>query len=358
MLKNGAIYVYENAEVGTFYHEVFEAVWKMFADPSEQKLIIDEFKSRTGSFIDRPTGNTIKYSEATPQQIKEQLAEEFRDYVLFKKAPIKPKDGRPFIVRLFSDIVNVIKKLFTDEDANINTEKLFKRIKTGYYAKSVPSMGVLEKVPTQIIEIDNEFATEEDELRILIPYKQQHELIQHMVYKTLSLLGNTDQSLFNVNKIKKVDLNNELFSEILGTVDEDNNILENGIIGEIMNLNNDNYTAGKISANEFLALDNTLKETYSKVNEQWDELFEKYEEYIYDYHISLLKMVIVSCVDWDLEDREIEPLIDFVMLMVIPFMSRLIGNKERESYSETIRSVESQNIRSGGGKFSNLFKKQ
>jgi hypothetical protein len=163
MLKNGAIYVYENAEVGTFYHEVFEAVWKMFADPSEQKLIIDEFKSRTGSFIDRPTGNTIKYSEATPQQIKEQLAEEFRDYVLFKKAPIKPNDGRPFIVRLFSDIVNVIKKLFTGKDANINTEKLFKRIKTGYYAKSVPSMGVLEKVPN-LFDIE-----EEPDLFALLP---------------------------------------------------------------------------------------------------------------------------------------------------------------------------------------------
>jgi hypothetical protein len=306
MLKNGAIYVYENAEVGTFYHEVFEAVWKMFADPSEQKLIIDEFKSRTGSFIDRPTGNTIKYSEATPQQIKEQLAEEFRDYVLFKKAPIKPKDGRPFIVRLFSDIVNVIKKLFTGKDANINTEKLFKRIKTGYYAKSVPSMGVLEKVPTQIIEIDNEFATEEDELRILIPYKQQHELIQHMVYKTLSVLGNTDQSLFNVNKIKKVDLNNDLFAEILGTVDDDNNILENGIIGEMMNLNNDNYTAGKISANEFLALDNTLKETYSKVNEQWNELFEKYEEYMAQYQIEFNEDEELEINDQD-KTREISP---------------------------------------------------
>jgi hypothetical protein len=285
MLKNGAIYVYENAEVGTFYHEVFEAVWKMFTDPAEQQSIIKEFKSRTGTFVDRPTGETVKYSEATPQQIKEQLAEEFRDYVLFKKVPTKPKDGRPFIVRLFSDIVNVIKKFFTGKDASINTEELFKRIGTGYYAKSTPSMGVLENVPTQIVDIEDGFATEEDELRITVPYKQQNELIQHMAYKTLSLLGSTDQSLFNVNKISKKYLNDELFAETLGRVDENGNIVENGILGDKIVANNENYLAGKISANEFVALDNFLRENFSKINEQWNELFVKYEEYMSQYQI-------------------------------------------------------------------------
>ena len=285
MLKNGAIYVYENAEVGTFYHEVFEAVWKMFTNPAEQQSIINEFKSRTGTFVDRPTGEIVKYSEATPQQIKEQLAEEFRDYVLFKKTPAKPKDGRPFIVRLFSDIVNVIKKFFTGENASINTEELFKRIGTGYYAKFTPSMGVLENVPTQIVDIEDGFATEEDELRITVPYKQQNELIQHMAYKTLSLLGSTDQSLFNVNKISKNYLNNELFAETLGRVDENGNIVENGILGDKIVANNENYLAGRISANEFVALDNFLRENFSKINEQWNELFVKYEEYMSQYQI-------------------------------------------------------------------------
>src|SRR6185436_2825988 len=43
MLKDGAIYVYENAEIGTVYHEVFEAVWKMFSSPEEELSIINEF---------------------------------------------------------------------------------------------------------------------------------------------------------------------------------------------------------------------------------------------------------------------------------------------------------------------------
>ena len=281
MLKNGSIYVYENAEVGTFYHEVFEAVWKMFTDPAEQQSIINEFKSRTGTFIDRPTGETIKYSEATPQQIKEQLAEEFRDYVLLKKVPAKPKDGRPFIVRLFSDIVNVIKKFFTGKDASINTEELFKRIGSGYYAKSIPSTGVLQNVPTQIVDVENAFATEEDELRITIPYKQQHEIVQQMAYKTLSLLGTTDQSLFNITNLGKKDLYDILFAEILGGIESD----KNGRIGDKILANNDNYKEGKVSAAEFLALDNLLRDTYSKVNNEWNDIFNKYEEYMKQYQI-------------------------------------------------------------------------
>jgi hypothetical protein len=282
MLKNGGIYVYENAEVGTFYHEVFEAVWKMFTDPkTEQQSIIKEFKSRTGTFVDRPTGETVKYSEATPQQIKEQLAEEFRDYVLFNKVPAKPKDGRPFIVRLFSDIVNVIKKFFIGEDAAINTEELFKRIGSGYYAKSIPSMGVLQNVSPQIIDLEDAFATEEDELRITIPYKQQHEIVQQMAYKTLSLLGTTDQSLFNVTNLGKRDLNKVLFAEILGGIESD----KNGRLGDKITANNDNYIDGKISAAEFLALDNLLRDTYSKVNNEWNDIFNKYEEYMKQYQI-------------------------------------------------------------------------
>jgi hypothetical protein len=314
MLKNGSIYVYENAEVGTFYHEVFEAVWKMFTDPSEQQSIINEFKSRTGTFVDRPTGETIKYSEATPQQIKEQLAEEFRDYVLFKKVPAKPKDGRPFIVKLFSDIVNVIKKFFTGEDATINTEELFKRIGTGYYAKSIPSTGLLGNVPTQIVDIENEFATEEDELRITIPYKQQNELIQHMAYKTLSLLGNTDQSLFNVTKLSKNYLYNELRNTILGQFDEDGNylvdeqgvVIQNGLINDLRVANATNEKEGKISNLEYRALNKFLKQTNTKVTEEWDELFKKYEEYMAQYQIEFDENDEIQIGDED-KTREISP---------------------------------------------------
>jgi ribA/ribD-fused uncharacterized protein len=307
MLKNGAIYVYENAEVGTFYHEVFEAVWKMFTDPAEQQSIINEFKSRKGSFIDRPTGQTVNYSEATPQQIKEQLAEEFRDYRLYKKIPPKPVDGRPWIVKLFSDMVNFIKTFFTGESAQSNTEKLFEKIGNGYYAKSIPPMGVLEQVSTQIIDLDEAFATEEDELReITLPYKERHELIQHMVYKTLSLLGVNDESLFNVTNINRNYLYYQLFEEVLGKVDNQGDLVKNGILQNQMRANYDNYRDGKISDDEFVKLHDSLNENFVKINTEWREIFEKYEEYMKGYQIEFDENDNIQLTDED-KTREISP---------------------------------------------------
>ena len=78
MFTKGAIYLYKNAETGTAYHEVFEAVWKMFTTDAEKTAIINEFKSRKGTFFDRPSQKYVNYADATPFQIKERLAEEFK----------------------------------------------------------------------------------------------------------------------------------------------------------------------------------------------------------------------------------------------------------------------------------------
>jgi hypothetical protein len=53
MLHDGAVYVYEGAEIGTGYHEVFEAIWKMFAGPEEKQAVINEFRNRKGSYKNR-----------------------------------------------------------------------------------------------------------------------------------------------------------------------------------------------------------------------------------------------------------------------------------------------------------------
>ena len=68
MFQRGAIYIYENAEIGTGYHEVFESIWAMFTDSEEKQQALSTFRNRKGTFVDRPTGTTIKYSEATDEQ--------------------------------------------------------------------------------------------------------------------------------------------------------------------------------------------------------------------------------------------------------------------------------------------------
>lgn len=133
MFKDKAVYIYENAEVGTTYHEAFEAVWGMFTDLTEKKNVLSEFNSRPGTYIDRVSGTIIPYSEATEKQSKEQLAEEFRDYILNNEIPVKPVKGKNFIYRLFSQLRDFIRKFFTSSEAQSNTQALFEKINAGYY---------------------------------------------------------------------------------------------------------------------------------------------------------------------------------------------------------------------------------
>lgn len=74
----------------------------------------------------------------------------------------------------------------------------------------------------------------------------------------------------------------------------------------------------------------------------------KYDDYIEEYHIELVTMIINNVYNWGINDDEIDGIVEFIMLLVIPFMSRLIANKERDSYTETMKSSET-NVTGGGG---------
>ena len=65
-----------------------------------------------------------------------------------------------------------------------------------------------------------------------------------------------------------------------------------------------------------------------------------YNRYIKEYHIELTELLILNIYNWGIKEGEINGIISFIMLLVQPFFSRLIGNKERESYSESLRSEE------------------
>lgn len=73
---------------------------------------------------------------------------------------------------------------------------------------------------------------------------------------------------------------------------------------------------------------------------------EKYEQYIEEYHIELTKMIIINSYDWGIKDNEIDEIISSILLLVQPFMTRLIGNKERDSYSNTMRTIQSESFQS------------
>jgi len=274
MLKNGALYVYENAEVGTIYHEVFEAVWKMFSNPKERKAVVKEFTSRKGTFIDRPTGQVVAYKDATNSQVKEQLAEEFRDYVRFGKMPVKPASTKPFILRLFADIVNAIKNLFANTpEAKNNTERLFAKIGKGYYKSYIPFETNLSFAKEGIIDIEDATIDKDSELRLKIPGETVHDIMQHMTYLTLRKVISSNDSLFNVEGENKKELYDMLRYEMGKTV-----LKKARAARKLRNKNKMTKEKAATIIEKGIALWKTTRNN-------WEDITKKHEEYLRSYNI-------------------------------------------------------------------------
>lgn len=133
--KNMAIKLYEAAPEGTGYHELFEGVYKAFTTLNEKKNLLREFQLRGGTFthFDGNSYTDVKHSEATEFQMKEQLADEFGNYMLNDVLP--PKANTSLIQRWFKNILNFIKSILSGSIQSV--DDLFASIKQGEF-KSAP----------------------------------------------------------------------------------------------------------------------------------------------------------------------------------------------------------------------------
>lgn len=72
-----------------------------------------------------------------------------------------------------------------------------------------------------------------------------------------------------------------------------------------------------------------------------------WREFVADLREDLTIMLMVNAYDWaydndiDHFNRNVDSVIDTIMSMIEPFMTRLLFNKERESYADTMQSSES-----------------
>lgn len=67
---------------------------------------------------------------------------------------------------------------------------------------------------------------------------------------------------------------------------------------------------------------------------------ETYDSYICEVNTDIAVHIVTNCYVWEIDDNDIDVIIDFIMKLVIPFVSRLIDNKERESYISTLKTLE------------------
>lgn len=270
MYQDGAIYVYENAEVGTAYHEIFEAVWKMAASYDERLAINKEFRERKGSFTDRETGRTVEYSQASNHQIKEQLAEDFRDYVLTGKA--EPKS---LLKQLFDDLINFIKTFFSGKDAEHNTNELFKKIGNGFYSQFNPYETRLSYAQMGIQDIEEVTAGPMAEYRLEdISVAQQNEILQHMTFTLVKEATQTNKGLFDVIPENKKELYTKLYKAVQGR-------LKTKILAYAEHVANKKIT--KAVGDKKIG---DLKNLARQIESSWVEIVKKHENHIKAYDIS------------------------------------------------------------------------
>lgn len=279
MFHKGALYILQNAEIGTGFHEVFHPIWKAFTTPKERKKISKEFKNREGSFFDRITEKTIQYKDADIDQVEEQLAEEFREYMLYGKIPIKPKDNRPFILKLFSDLLSYIRKFITGKDSKTNTEKLFEKIKIGEFKNSYsPYASELSYANKGILEIDEVYGDESSKLRKKFTGENIHDIMQQMTYELLRGIVANNESLFKIPDLNKGEEYKRL------KIDIENTALETARIAKEI------IEEGGESIDE-KTLEGLKKEIansihlWKNIRDNWNELITKHEEYLRSYSI-------------------------------------------------------------------------
>lgn len=75
----------------------------------------------------------------------------------------------------------------------------------------------------------------------------------------------------------------------------------------------------------------------------------QYEQYIYEFHTSVATELLQNMYKYGIDESELDGILNTMMSIIIPYMSRLIGNKERDSYAGTIRSIENNSVRDRGG---------
>jgi predicted NAD-dependent protein-ADP-ribosyltransferase YbiA (DUF1768 family) len=272
LFENGAIYLSENAEIGTVYHEVFHAIWQSLTDVAERTAITNEFRQRKGEFFDKKSLKNVKYSEATYKQMEERLAEEFRDYIQQGKVVSEPKS---LIARLFRDLVNFFKSFFTGANAKENSEKLFNKIGTGYYAKSTMYDSALSYAKMGLVNIEDFTGGEFGDYSLMDSFtgEEVHDLMQHLTWATVRDFISEDEGLFKIENPSKVELYGSLKQEMVDLFSE--NIVE---IGERRN-------KGEISEEKEAIEVARLETFYNNVTGNWDEIVDKHQEYLKSYNI-------------------------------------------------------------------------
>lgn len=69
-----------------------------------------------------------------------------------------------------------------------------------------------------------------------------------------------------------------------------------------------------------------------------------YRYYIREFRINLTTYIYTNLYEWDISENDAPGIINMILNTAIPFFSRLIDNKERDSYTQTFKTTESHMV--------------
>ena len=279
--EDGSVYIYENAEVGTAYHEIFHAVWDIFLTTDEKVNVVLEFRGRKGEYVDR-LGKTIQYKTATVDEINEKLAEEYREHRLSGEFPAKPTEGMSWIRKFFTELSNFINKLFTGEKAQTNTANLFKKMGTGYYANSYnPYQAQLQLAQPGIVDLDQAALSGRAVFSLVsagLTVSNINDIMQQMTYTTLvQARANTNEGLFSVEDLDR--------KELYGTLKDD---IEQVVYGDVLNWATETIEKDPSTQANVAPLVANAKALRDTIFANWNDIVKKHEEeYLSSYSVKL-----------------------------------------------------------------------
>jgi len=70
-----------------------------------------------------------------------------------------------------------------------------------------------------------------------------------------------------------------------------------------------------------------------------------FDNYIEELNINIASNLVSNSYEYGMKESDVEEVCDFIMMLCIPFMTRLIDNKERDSYAATIKTNESNVVK-------------
>ena len=192
VFENGVAKFYKGGLRGTEYHEIFEAIYKGMLSPEQQRALLEEFKAKSGTFLDRETGKKIDYAKATDKQAKERIADDFADFRL-GKLPARSLSEK--ILNFFRSIIDFVKSFVNKPSLK---QDLFKAINTGEF-----------KERTLNESVKNEAA----EYRAIEGLTEQktHEFVQDMTARAAGIIfGGSKKSIYDIEKLMSADVFNRI----------------------------------------------------------------------------------------------------------------------------------------------------